>query len=151
MSWIGIFEPSSRRAWWDYHDNGLVRAPVVVGGIYKIFIPVMLTLVCDSCLGWVWAMSRHFGDIESSACYVVTSFELELSHAAYWGLYDWLTRFQGFLFESGVIIVCVHSGIKFVSMQPHFIVTSNGVFWFQIKLFATVANKMNIANWVFSC
>ena len=79
---------------------------------------------------------------------MVTSFELELSHADARGMNDTVSRF---LFESGwcVIIICVHSIPEYLlswSMQPHFIVTSNRVFWFQIKLFATVANKMNIAN-----
>ena len=52
-------------------------------GIYNVFIPGDIDISMRLRSGMCMAISRHFGDIQSSElCNMVTSFELELSHAA---------------------------------------------------------------------
>lgn len=145
---------------WTIEDPGLVRlssqwpgycAHDVSRRIYKYLPRVTRTLVCGSGLGCVWAISRHFGDIQRMWRGLVTCcwYHLNLNSPTLLG--DGWHSFKVLSARCYHYLRLESRRIISWSMQPHFIVTSNGVFWFQIKLFATVANKMNIANWVFPC
>ena len=81
-------------------------------GIYNtVFILSVIDISMRRRSGMCVGHLTPLGDIQSSElCNMVTSFELELSHAA--NRKGWMSVFQGSVWVRGVIIICVRCIIK---------------------------------------